>query len=155
MSDDVKERSDTKDVKSKLIEEASADESFEKPKRPRSEAQIKAFEKAQEMRRKNLEDKKELQKLEREVKKLDEKRKLEEYRRKLLEMKHDDEENIIVKGKPSKPKAKTNIVESDSESEEEKIEKKPKSKKVGYNMPPTPLGAPLTNLIPMRKIIFY
>ena len=82
MSDDVKERSDTKDVKSKLIEEASADESFEKPKRPRSEAQIKAFEKAQEMRRKKLEDKKELQKLEREVKKLDENRKLEEYRKK-------------------------------------------------------------------------
>jgi len=124
--------------------------SLQKPKKPRTEAQIKALEKAQLKRAENIEKRKqekEIKKLEKEQEKLNKKKasiinedidtedlikQNEDLLKKLALSKATDLKNINKKPKQKKPVKQTIIYESESsETEEEEIiiKKKPKHKK--------------------------
>jgi hypothetical protein len=125
--------------------------SLQKPKKPRTEAQIKALEKAQIKRAENIEKRKkekEIMKLEKEQEKLNKKKATvnpsnngfnEDLDTEDLIKKHEEElrklalKNINKKPKQKKPVKQTIIYESDSSDTEEEeiiIKKKPKKKAV-------------------------
>jgi len=118
-------------------DDGSTPQVLEKPKRPRSEAQIKAFEKAKEikrlnfLKRKGLEDKKEeeiqklvMQKQEKKEKKQKKLKELEVFAEPEVESEEEEEPPVIIKKKVKKQtKAKVIYVDSDDEEVEKPVDK--------------------------------
>jgi hypothetical protein len=114
--------------------------SLQKPKKPRTEAQIKALEKAQIKRAENIEKRKkekEIMKLEKEQEKLNKKKAIVNPSNNGFNEDLDTEEELrklaLKKTKQKKPVKQTIIYESDSSDTEEEeiiIKKKPKKKAV-------------------------
>jgi hypothetical protein len=129
---------DVGDISSDDDDTGSAPVVLEKPKRPRSEAQIAAFEKAKEtkrlnfLKRKGLEDKKEeeiqklvMQKQEKKAKKQKKLKELEVFNEPEEESEEEEEAPpVIIKKKVKKQtKAKVIYVDSDDEEVEKPIDK--------------------------------
>lgn len=134
--DVVNDITETQSVNEDIVE---MDKSIQKPKKPRSQAQIDALKKAQETRRKNLLMKKEqlkaLKENEGEVLEKAEVKPVSRPRKKKPVVVYEDdpssdEEVIVVKRKPRKrkPRKKKIIVEESESSDEEIIIQKPTKK---------------------------
>jgi hypothetical protein len=117
-------------------DDGTAPQALEKPKRARSEAQIKSFEKAKEtkrlnfLKRKGLEDKKEeeIQKLvmlkqEKKEKKQKKLKELEVFAEPEVESDEEEQQVIIKKKVKKQTKAKVIYVDSDDEEVEKPIDK--------------------------------
>ena len=129
-----------------------------KPKRVMTEKQAEAFKKAQEIRLKNIEERKKSKHtkvVEKKIEKLEEKKtKLVEKINKPPPHKEESEsesetEVVVIKPKPKKKK-KIVVVEQDSSSsdEEEEIIQKAKPKKVATQQPQTPIKQ-------VKNLLFY
>ena len=144
----------------KLTKNDDSSESDEKPvvkaivKKPRSEAQINAFKRTQENRAKNIQLKKDNQKIEaaklilknEPIKK--EPVKKEKTKKVVVDSSSEEEEVIIVeKRKKNKPKTKRIIVEESSSEEEEEIKQKSfksQQNKRSININAKPVHSPTT-----------
>ena len=129
---------DMQDKEDPLLKSDSEDEEIEvkkeekKEKKPRSEKQIEAFKRTQENRKKAIELKKDVKKIEAAKLLLNEPKVKPKQKKEIVES-ESEEEVIIVEKRKKKSKPKRIIVEESSESEEEIIKPKEKTFKSQQN----------------------